>query len=428
MRIILSLGLLAVLNILLLFLIHWFILVSVGLGEETDAFFAGMAVPQLILAILAGSLTQVLVPLLSVKEGEGFQRDAWGFFVFVGIFLSVIAGVLSFSAPGWVPFFVPGFSNAGKILMVALTRIQLFGMVFTALSSVLWAVYQSRKYFLRVAFVPVLTNAVSLGMLFWALPRYGITSAAWISVIGVLLHTLLLIPIMGYYCRPDWKSNIYRDAWHQVKPLFLGASYYKTDPLVDRFLTSMAPVGGLSLFYLGHQIYGAATQVINKSIVAPIVPLLARYANAGKWQDFRDIYRKRLFWVMGITGGSYFLFLFIGESALKLIFSWSDMSEEHASLLWWIMICLVGIFIGGAGAQLTTAAFYTRGDTRTPTKLGVWSYTLYVPIKILVFWKYGIIGLAVSTTLYFAANFLLQIYFLEIFYTKNLEHCRSEVQ
>lgn len=428
MKTIFSLGLLAVLNIALLFLIHWFVLVTVGPGEETDAFFAGMAVPQLILAILGGSLMQVLVPLLSVSEGEHFQRDTWGFFIFVGACLSLIAISLFFLAPLWVPFFVPGFSNTAKVLMIVLTRIQLIGMVFTALSSVLWAVYQSRKYFIWVAFVPVFTNAVSLGGLVWALPRYGITSAAWVGVLGVVLQTLLLIPILGHYRKPDWKSNIYREAWKQVKPLFLGACYYKTDPLVDRLLTSMAPVGGLSLFYLGHQIYGAATQVINKSIVAPVVPLLARNANEENWKTFRDTYQKRLLWIIAVTGLSYFIFLFIGESALKFIFSSRDMSEEHSTLLWWIMVCLVGTFIGGAGAQLTSAAFYTRGDTRTPTKLGVWTYTLYVPIKVWVFMRYGITGLAISTSLYFVVNFLLQVNFLEVFYSKRHEYIQNEAR
>ncbi len=428
MKTILSLGSLAVLNILLLFLIHWFILVTVGPGEETDAFFAGMAMPQLILAILGGSLIQVLVPMFTVREGERFKRDTWGLFLIVGGLLSVIALALFFLAPLWVPFFVPGFSNTGKSLMIDLTRIQLITMIFTALSSVLWAVYQSRKYFIWVAFVPVFSNALSLGVLIWVLPRYGIMSAAWVGVLGIVLQTLLLIPILGHYRKPDWESNIYREAWQQIRPLFWGACYYKTDPLVDRILTSMAPVGGLSLFYLGHQIYGAATQVINKSIVAPIVPLLTQNAKEKNWKVFREISQKRLLWVVCITGLSYFLFLFIGESALKLIFATRDMSEEHSALLWWIMVALGGVFIAGAGAQLTSAAFYTRGDTRTPTKLGVWIYTLYVPIKILVFLRYGIIGLSISASLYFTANFLFQMKFLGIFYAKGHEPLQNEAR
>ncbi|VAX26911.1 hypothetical protein MNBD_NITROSPIRAE01-842 [hydrothermal vent metagenome] len=412
MKSILSLGSLALVNVILLFLIHWFILVTIGPGEETDAFFAGMAVPQLILAILSASLMQILVPLLAVQEGEDFHRNTWGFFVFVGGGLSVLALILYLLGPFWVPFFVPGFSAAGKELMLDLTRIQLIGMIFTALSSVLWAVYHSRKYFLWVAFVPVFTNAAGLGLLIWALPRYGIRSAAWVSVLAVVLQTLLLLPVLGIYRKPNWKSNIYREAWIQIKPLLLGTSYYKTDSLIDRFLSSMGPVGGLSLFYLGQQVYGAVNQVINKSIVAPMVPLLAEHANNGNWSEFRRTYRERLFWIIGITGGGYLLFLLFGNSLLRLVLVSREVSEQDLSLLWWIMISLVGAFIGGAAGQITSAAFYTKGDTETPTKLGVWTYTFYIPIKILFFWKYSLIGLAVSTTLFVTVNCLLQIYVL----------------
>ncbi len=422
MKMILSLGGLAGLNIGVLFLNHWYVLITLGPGEETDALFAGMAIPQLILAILGGSLMQVLVPLLSVKKGEAFHEDAWGFFIFIGILLGLIAALLSLSLPFWVSIFVPGFSTTGKTLMVTLTRIQLIGMIFTALSSVLWAAYHSRHDFLWVGFVPVITNFLSFGILIWVLPLYGVTSAAWVTVFGVMLQVLLLCPVLGVYRKPNWKSNIYKEVWQQIKPLLLGTSYFKTDPLLDRFLSSMAPAGGLSLFYLGQQIYGAATQVVNKSIVAPVVPLLAQHANEGNWTVFRNIYQKRLLWIIGITVSSSFFFLFFGESLLKLIFESRDMSEEQLSLLWWIMICLVGIFIGGAGGQITTAAFYTRGDTRTPMKLGMWVYTIYVPIKILVFFRYGLIGLAISTSLYFAVNFLLQVYFIGISYSKEAEH------
>jgi peptidoglycan biosynthesis protein MviN/MurJ (putative lipid II flippase) len=54
------------------------------------------------------------------------------------------------------------------------------------------------------------------------------------------------------------------------------------------------------------------------------------------------------------------------------------------------------------------------GDTRTPTMLFIVTFTIYVPIKILVFLRYGMIGLAAATSLHLVINFLMQLALLEM--------------
>jgi putative peptidoglycan lipid II flippase len=107
----------------------------------------------------------------------------------------------------------------------------------------------------------------------WALPSYGVHIAAWVTVARGLAQTLLLLPALGSYCRPDWASATMHKMWLRLRPLFLGTVYYKTSPLVDRFLSSMVPAGGLSLFFLGHQICGALNDIISKAITGPMVSL-----------------------------------------------------------------------------------------------------------------------------------------------------------
>jgi peptidoglycan biosynthesis protein MviN/MurJ (putative lipid II flippase) len=69
--------------------------------------------------------------------------------------------------------------------------------------------------------------------------------------------------------------------------------------------------------------------------------------------------------------------------------------------------------IGGACGQVISGAFYAIGDTRTPTLLFIVTYTVYLPIKIVVFLKYGLMGLALATSAHLAINFLLQLAVLE---------------
>ena len=74
---------------------------------------------------------------------------------------------------------------------------------------------------------------------------------------------------------------------------------------------------------------------------------------------------------------------------------------------------MIGLLIGGSAGQITAVAFYAMGDTKTPTMLFVWTFTIYIPIKVLVFLQYGLLGLAIATSVHLMINFLLQFLILE---------------
>jgi putative peptidoglycan lipid II flippase len=401
MKLPLSLGALSGANLFLLFLFQAFVLVTVGPGVETDALFAGMALPQLVLAVISGSLMHVLVPYLAREEENRVQQDTWGIFIVVGVAFGFLSAALYVFAPFWVPWIVPGFSPAGKTLTVLLTRIQLIGVSFTALSGVLWAVYHARQQFLWAEFSPLLPNLLGLGCIIWALPRFGIMAVAWILVLRTLLHMLLLLPGLPAYRKPNWRSHNLRVVWLRIKPLLLGSAYYKTDLVVDRFLSSMAPAGGLSLLYLAQQLYGAANEIINKAIAAPMVPLLAGQAKSGNWTQFHGTYRKRLLWMAFLTGGCYVVLFLWGKYFLEILIGHGGVTQHNIALLQSILNCLGGVFIGGALGQILSSAFYATTDTVTPTKIGAVVFTLGIALKVFGFFLFGILGIAIGSSLYY---------------------------
>jgi putative peptidoglycan lipid II flippase len=409
----LTLACLAGSNILVTLLFQWYVITQLGVGIETDALFAGMAVPQLILMVVSTSLTHVLVPLLATEDETTFARNAWGFFLGISGIFTAFAVVLFVSAAFWVPWLVPGFSGAGQSLTVTLTRIQLLSMIFTASTSVVWSVYRARQRFIWVELSTLLAGAIALVLLIKIFPLYGVTGAALLIVFRTCLQIVLLLPGLPRWQRPDWNSTAMREAWRRIRPLLIGTSYYRTDALVDRFLASMAPAGGLSLLYIGQQIYGVANVVVEKALAAPMVPQLAIEAEAGRWSPFRSAYHKRLLVVGGLTLLGYLGLLITGERILNLLIGHGGVTKDNVHLLWVIMVALAGFFIGGAMGQITSTTFYAMGDTRTPTRMSIVTYTLYVPAKVLSFIWFGLIGLALATTVYLFLNLLLQVILIE---------------
>jgi putative peptidoglycan lipid II flippase len=408
-----TLALLAGTNILVTLLFQWYVITQLGVGIETDALFAGMAVPQLILTVVSTSLTHVLVPLLATEEPTEFRQNAWGFFLGISAVFLLLAVVLYATASFWVSWLVPGFSAAAQVLTVSLTRIQLISMVFTASVSVLWSIYHAKQKFIWVELSSLLSSLLALGLLVLFLPVYGVTGAALLIVLRAALQVVWLLPGLGRWVRPDWSSAAMHSAWKRIRPLLLGTAYYRTDPLVDRFLASMAPAGGLSLLYIAQQIYGVANIVAEKAIAAPMVPLLALESRASAWSEFRRIYQRRLLAMGGLTLAGYVVLLLIGERILNLLIGHGGVTAANVHLLWLIMVALAGFFIAGAMGVVTSKTFYAMGDTSTPTKMSIVTYTLYIPAKVFGFYRYGLLGLAAVTSAYLFLNLALQVLLLE---------------
>lgn len=413
MKLSIKLGILSSVNILLSFVIQWYIFIIIGVGSKLDAFFAGMTVPQLILAVISSSLMHILVPLFSGEDEEKLHHDIWAFLILITGFFSVLAAVLSVSASIWVPLTVPGFDKEAQDLTINLTRIQLIGMVFSGINAVQWAASHARQKFLWVEFVPILTSLFGLILLPWALPRYGIEGAAWLASLRLGLQTLLLAPYLGQPILSNIQRSSANQAWKRIKPLLIGTIFFKTDKLINRFLLSSAANGSLSLFYLATQIYEAIGYVFDKSIIGPLVPTLSKLNKQGNIEQFKKLFFRTIM-ITILMGLSAFIFVVIfGQEILYFLLGYGNINSANLMDLWWIMVCLNGLMLGGMGVMVVTKSFYALNNTSKPTKITSFLYAASIPAKIIAYNSFGVLGLAIATTIYQLFNFCFLIYFFQ---------------
>ena len=387
---------------------------TLGPGSETDALYAGLVIPTLILAIFIGSFESVLVPLLATEKADTFSQHGWTFFQGVGIFYGSVALLLWFTAPLWAPITVPGFDQNTKVLVISLIEVHLISMVGNALFIVLAGIYHARQKFLLVEFSTSISALVGLGFLIWGLPRFGVIAAAWATVIKVFLQILCLGSVLGAYKKPDWKNDTIKEAWRRLRPLLIGNTYFKTGQLVNTYLASLAPAGGLTLLFLANQIYSAGHQILGKAIANPTVPLLAKKAKQGQWLSYSRISNNRTGWMLAITGGAFLGILLVGKPTLILIFGHGRFEESSLVTLWFLMIALVGFWMGGSVGQILASSFYAKGNTATPTKLLILSFTIGIFLKLGGFYFWEVLGIAIGTSLYYFLNLILLKYSLLI--------------
>jgi len=412
LRLTLVLTTLAGANVALGFLYNWYLFTSIGPGRDTDALFAGLMIPQLLMAVLGGSLTNVLVPVFATEE-EGFSVFAWTTVQVVLLISSVAAMVLALTASIWTPLTVPGFGPESTRLTVSIARIQLVAVVVTLVSIVQRAAYNARHRFVWAEASGVVAVLGSLGFLAFGLPRFGIIAAAWAGVLRAALQAGLLMRGMGRYTPPRWDRARLRGLWHRLHPLLLGSVYYKSDIVTDRILATLVPSGFLSLYYLADQLWSSGYLVLSKAIAAPAVPRLAQSARNNDWQEFRRINRRRLAALLLIAVVTYATLLLVGRPVLSLLFERSRFGPDEVRRLWWLLVALGGLWIGGAAGQIVATSFYAKGDTRTPMRIGSFWFTVGIGLKLVGFYFFGIWGVAIGTSLSYLASATAQQLALE---------------
>ena len=374
------------------------------MGHGTDALFAGMVVPQLFINIVSGSLGFVLVPMLSTVVQEAKTSVVWSFATGIAVIFGAIAFVLWIFAPWWIRATLPGFNEVVLGQTANLARIQLLGMVFTGMAAPFNAAYQAQNIFIQPALMSVMAALASIIFVVLFLEVGGLKIAAWGLFLRSLLLFILQIPIGFPFSRPKFKDQQLLESLRKLRTLIAGSIYYKTDQILDRYLASMAQVGSVSLLHLAQQIYGACNLVFASAIAAPAMPILSRHIADENVRAFEKIFFKTLA-ILSVVGViTYGLIVFLGHKLLFIVFGNGVLETKAIDDLWLLMISLGMVWIFGLTGQIISSAFYAMADTITPTRIGVAGFTLGIALKVVGFYFYGVIGIAIATGVYTLIN------------------------
>ncbi|MHB8902650.1 MAG: lipid II flippase MurJ, partial [Thermoguttaceae bacterium] len=224
-----------------------------GASWEMDAYVAAIALPTVISAVLVGSLSYAFVPLFGGLLTHDAGR-AWRLAGSMGIVLiafTAAAALGTFLMAGWlVATLFPGFSRERFDLAVALLRILCWLIVANGLIGYLQSLYHCHQRFLVPAAASPIGIAVTVAGAI-AFRDQGMVAIAWAVLAGSFTAVALQTPLLfrhGQFGR-FWNDDV-RRCFVLLLPLVLGALYFRLDPLVDRYLTSMLPVGNVS--HLGY--------------------------------------------------------------------------------------------------------------------------------------------------------------------------------
>lgn len=410
-----SLSLVTAGQLLTSFGIQWYTIARLGAGAETDALYAGSTLLQLFSAVVMEPLSFVLVPLLSAREEPERRLVAWPLFVSVGSLFALLTLVLFGAVPFLVSVMVPGFSEVTRELAVDLTRIQLTGLVGVACFTVRAAFYHARNQFLWTGSALLLCSLIGWWLLVMGLSQVGVKLAAWVQVFVCIGPAVLLMKGLGGWPRESSSvgSQFFRDLWTRMRPLVLSAAYLRTGFLADRFLTSFLAPGSLVILELTWRVLGAVVRVFNQALVTPVVPTLAKLAEARAWEKFARLCRARLMWMGGINAlalAGLLSVAFLGPSIgiwISARPAEGGLTSDVIETFRMTVLACAGMLVCGGLNHVLVNAFYAEGEMSIPAKIEAVASTAGLLLKGLGFLMGGLIGIALAISVQYALTSLL---------------------
>ncbi|WP_328495248.1 murein biosynthesis integral membrane protein MurJ [Streptomyces sp. NBC_00414] len=373
------------------------IVAALGVGLLGDTFQVAYQLPTMIYILtVGGGLNSVFVPQLvrAMKEDDdGGEAYANRLLTLVIVVLGALTALAVFAAPLLVrALSAPVAGNAAaNDVAVTFARYFLPTIFFMGIHVVMGQILNARGKFGAMMWTPVLNNVViivTLGLFIWV---YGTASTSGMKastippegerllgigvLLGLIVQALAMIPYLretGFRLRLrfDWKGHGLGKAAMLAKWTVLFVLANQAGAIVVTQLSTAAgkdsPVDGtgFAAYANAQLIWGLPQAIITVSLMAALLPRLARSAHEGDTGAVRDDISQGLRTTAVAIVPISFGFVALGIPMCTLMFGASGTSEA-TNMGFMLMAFGLGL-IPYSVQYVVLRAFYAYEDTRTP--------------------------------------------------------------
>jgi putative peptidoglycan lipid II flippase len=252
-----------------------------GAGEAADVYYTSFLVPDLIFNLtIAGVLGGVFIPLFRqkyLKDKQEAMALAGAFLVTSQLMVLVICVIAYFLMPFIAENFFGNASLDQQKDIILMSRIMLASPIIFALSNSLGSVLMSFKHYLSYALSPGLYNLGIIAGIYLFNEEYGIYSAVFGVIIGLILH--LLIRFVDLWNLDfSFKFSFKADGlWEMYKlsiPKSLGLVFWQLSVWVYNIIGYSMVDGSIAAYNYARNIQSFAVSLFGIAVATAVFPFI----------------------------------------------------------------------------------------------------------------------------------------------------------
>ena len=387
-----------------------------GVGADTDAYYAAFQIPDMLNHFLGiGALSIALIPLYTRIRSERGEEAANRVFATVlgtlGVVALVATSLLWWFAEPLVALQFPDFTPDKQALTVHLTRIVLPAQIFFVCGGIIRAVLMAKGRFGAQAAAPLIYNAGIIAGGFFLAPLLGVEGFAWGALLGAALgpfgYALLdargRVPLRLRVAPldPDFLRYLLLAA-----PLMIGVTLLTMDEWYDRWFGGVLGEGTIALVVYARRLMQAPVAVVGQTTATAALPTLSKLVAEARWEELSSLVLRTLQIAIGLgvlAGAATFALAdpFVALVYLRGAFGESDARAVADTLRVFSLAVPAWIL-----QTVALRPFYARRDFWRPMLLGTAIAVLAIPLYLALGPPFGARGLAGAGALAITANVL----------------------
>ncbi len=391
-----------------------------GDGAAADVFFFANKIPNFLRRLFAeGAFAQAFIPVLTEVHHDEDKAQMRAFIARVSgtlgaiVFVVAIVGVIAspvltaLFGTGWFIAWLEGEEAGDKFeLASVMLKITFPYLAFITLTGLSGAILNTMNRFAVAAFTPVLLNVCIIACAWFLAPVFSqpAFALAWGVFIGGIVQLAFQIPFLyraGLLVKPKW-------GWHDPQvvkvrtlmiPALFGVSVGQINLLFDTLIASFLVTGSISWLYYSDRLLEFPLGLFGIAIATVILPTLSRNHVAKDPAAFSGNmdWGVRMVSLLGIPAAVGLAFM--AEPLMTVIFQRGEFSVETAKMASYSLIAYACGLISFMWVKVLAPGFYSRQDTKTPVKFGIWCMIANMVFNLIFAIPYGYIGLAIATSL-----------------------------
>ena len=384
-----------------------------GAGPVADAFFVALKLPNLFRRLFGeGAFNSAFVPAFAgalVKEGHAAARDlAERMGALLGLWLGLVTVVGMIFMPQVLTLLAPGFRAEPEkfALAVELTRITFGYLPLICLTALISGVLNGLDRFAAAAAAPVFFNLFLMAALVGLTPyvatpghalAWGVLGSGFVQL-GMVWLAARQAGMALNLLRPPALTPPVRLVLRRMAPGVLGAGVTQINLAVDVIIASLLPSGAVSFLYYADRVAQLPLGVVGAALGTAMLPLLSRQLRAGQSLSAHRSMNRGVELALLLTLPSAVGLAAAAGPIIAALFQRGAFGEAAAAASAAALVANAFGLPAFVLVKVFAPAFFARGDTKTPVKVGVLAVVLNLALNLMLMGPLGHVGIAVSTS------------------------------
>jgi O-antigen/teichoic acid export membrane protein len=285
-------------------------------------FYLAMAVFSFLSTSIGWSISSVLTTIfIKNKETDLEGKMFFNVLLITIITLLVSLGTMHF----WINLIFINYLDYyeySKIIKVQTLLIVAFSI--SNLNVVFIAMLQKRDKYIKININNMISAFFGFLIVFYFVEKYGILAAA-ISQLGIQIFLFLLLYFSeektNFFINITFDKNSFNLLWKRMKYIVFASSFYRTEELIERFISSYLSNGFLSLVGFVQKAYGALITILNTSIAGPTITKFSYLVKNKEFKKIDNMLKKYLTFLLIINSLIFIGVIIVGEELFMYFFS-----------------------------------------------------------------------------------------------------------